>query len=80
MRLLRFILRIEDSLFVIWTFESLIVNNIEKVFSEVPRSGQPDLIIILGKFVAKFGGYLEIVKFGQQGSPYHRNLELQTGV
>jgi hypothetical protein len=75
--------RIADSLFVIWAFDSAasstVKANLFAALAGVPRSEQPDLIVVPDRFVARAGSYLEISKLGQANSPYRAQLHAQHG-
>lgn len=75
--------RITDSLFVIWAFDSpsadLLKAHLVEVLRDVPRSEQPDFVIVPDRLVAKAGAYLEVAVLGQEGSPHRRALQAQHG-
>ena len=74
---------INDSLFVIWSFESpspqTLKTNLLQALSEVPPAEQPDLVVVPDRLVAKSGSYLELARLGQPNSPYRRQLQYQHG-
>lgn len=76
-------LRLQDSLFVIWAFDSAEAStfkmNLLNALDGVPRLEQPDLIIVLDRLVAKAGNYLELSKIGHAGSPYRSELYARHG-
>ena len=69
---------IEDSLFVIWSFESSLPQtmkaNLVAALRDVPWDERPDFVISLDGIVARSGSFLEISKLGKPNSPYRRNL------
>ena len=69
--------RIEDSLFVIWAFEAsnTLKSNLFQMFDQVPTAEQPDFIIVPDRMFAQSGRWLELTTFGQNNSPYRRNLK-----
>ena len=75
--------QIQESLFVIWSFESpcpqTLKANFIEALSEVPRAEQPDLVVVPDRLVARSGSYLELARLGQPDSPYRRNLHSQYG-
>lgn len=75
--------RITDSLFVIWAFDSpsaaTVEENLVHALSDVPRSEQPDLIVVPDRLVAKAGSYLGLTRLGQPGSVHRASLERQHG-
>ena len=76
-------IRIKDSLFVVWSFESpeasTVKQNLVELLNEVPRREQPDMIVVPNRIVASVGSYLELSKLGQQNSPYRRQRETEHG-
>lgn len=76
-------LRIQDSLFVIWAFEAAATTtfktNLFNALASVPRSEQPDLIVVPDRLVARAGSYLELSKIGQVGSPLRVELHAKYG-
>lgn len=76
-------IRIENSLFVIWSFESpeasTVKQNLVKLLDGVPCGEQPDLIVVPNRLVVSAGSYLELSKLGQRNSPYRRKLESKYG-
>jgi hypothetical protein len=75
--------RTMESLFVIWAFDSpdpaTVKVNLLKALREIPRSEQPDLLIVPHRLVAKGGVYLETARLGLAGSERRRQLEAQYG-
>ena len=75
--------RIEDSLFVIWSFESptpqKLKANLLSAFCNIPRTEQPDLIIVLDRLVVVSGSLLELSALGQRGSQHRRQIESALG-
>lgn len=75
--------RITDSLFIIWAFDSAssstVKANLITALANVPRSEQPDLIVVPDRIVARAGTYLELSKLGQANSPYRTQLHAQHG-
>ena len=69
---------IDSSLFAIWAFESVRPETLKRhlidQLSEVPMEERPDLILVLGKVVAKCGSYFQIAKLGEPSSTYRREL------
>ena len=76
-------MRIEDSLFVIWSFESpeaaTVKQNLLEMLEGVPRGEQPDFIVVPGRFVARAGSFYELSRFGQPNSPFRQQLESAHG-
>ena len=76
-------MRIADSLFVIWSFESpevvTVKRNLIELLNGVPREEQPDLIVVPGRFVAMAGSFHELSQRGQPGSKYRAQLVSQHG-
>ena len=74
---------IQDSLFVIWAFESprpmTQKQNILRTLQSVPKPEQPDFIVVPDSIVVQSGSYLELNRLGQPGSQYRNQLELQHG-
>ena len=74
---------IDESLFVIWSFDGAAAQTIKKNFVEairkVPARERPDLVVDLNGFVATSGGYLEISKLGQPNSKHRGELESKYG-
>ena len=74
---------IDDSLFVIWSFESpkptTLKNNLIQALSQVPRAQQPDFVIVPDRLVAKSGSYLELARLGHPNSPHRQQLQSQHG-
>jgi hypothetical protein len=75
--------RITESLFVIWAFESAssatIKSNLIAALKDVPRSEQPDLVVVPDRIVARAGTYLELSKLGQVNSPFRAELHAKYG-
>lgn len=75
--------RIRDSLFVVWAFDSsspsTVKTNLIAALAGVPRSEQPDLIVVPDKIVARAGTYLELSKIGQPNSQHRAQLHAQHG-
>lgn len=71
--------RIQDSLFVIWAFDSAhpetVKGNLLQALEGVPRAEQPDFVVVPHRLVAKAGTYLELSRIGQPGSPHRQELE-----
>lgn len=69
---------IDSSLFAIWAFESVEPETLKRhlidQLSDVPIDERPDLILVLGKVVAKCGSYLQIVRLGEATSRHRREL------
>jgi hypothetical protein len=76
-------MKITDSLFIIWGYSSTapetLKKNLEELLREVPKTEQPDLIIIPGEMVVQAGTYRELTKLGQPASEHRQNLEKQYG-
>jgi hypothetical protein len=74
---------IRDSLFVIWAFDSpsaeTIKKNLTNELAGIPRSEQPDLIVIPDRLVVRAGGYFEMSKFGQPNSSTRQQLSQRFG-
>ena len=72
-------MRITDSLFVIWSFESpqasTVKQNLIELLRGIPRGEQPDLIVVPGCLVAKAGSFHELSRLGQPDSPYREQLQ-----
>ena len=72
-----------DSLFVVWAFDSpspsVFKTNVLRALTGVPRPEQPDFFVVPDRLVARSGGYLELSKLGQPGSPHRRELEGRYG-
>jgi hypothetical protein len=74
---------IRSSLFVLWAYESPAVatvkNNLIAALAGVPRSEQPDFVIVPDRLVVRAGEYLELCRLGQPNSPARRALLEQHG-
>ena len=74
---------IDESLFVVWSFDGAkpvtIKGNFTEVVKNVPVHERPDLVVDLNGFVATSGDYREISKFGQPNSEHRNRLEKQHG-
>lgn len=72
---------ISESLFAIWAFEApkpaTVKENLAKRLAQVDISEQPDLVVVPDRLVAHLGSYRELVRLGQPGSEYRRDLEHQ---
>jgi hypothetical protein len=70
--------RIAESLFVIWAFDGpkveVAADNLRSALVDVPRSEQPDLIIVLDRYVATCGDYLVLSQIGHETSDFRRQL------
>lgn len=75
--------RITDSLFVIWGFDcpspATFKDNLLTALSDVPRSEQPDFIVVPDRIVVRSGTYFELSRLGQPNSPYRAQLHMQHG-
>ncbi len=75
--------RMTDSLFVIWGFDcpspATFKDNLLTALSGVPRSEQPDFIIVPDRIVVRTGTYFELSRLGQPNSPYRAQLHQQHG-
>jgi hypothetical protein len=75
--------RISDSLFVIWAFDApastTLKTNLIAALTSVPRSEQPDFIIVPHRIVARAGTYFELSRLGQPGSAHRAHLLSQHG-
>ena len=75
--------RMEDSLYVIWAFESpspeTLRKNIIDVYKDLPRAEQPDFVIVPNSLIVTSGKYLELAKIGQPNSLHRKELERQHG-
>jgi hypothetical protein len=75
--------RIGDSLFVLWAFDGpspeTAKENIVAALEGVPRDEQPDIVVVLNSIIATAGRYRELVKIGQEGSPYRQQVMGQSG-
>jgi len=71
--------RIRESLFVVWGFDcatpSTFKASLGSALDEIPRSEQPDLVIVPDKVVARCGSYLELSKLGQPNSLHRKQLQ-----
>lgn len=75
--------RISDSLFLIWGFDSpstaTFKANLLTALEGVPRSEQPDLILVPDQIVALAGAYLELSVIGRPNSTHRAQLRAQHG-
>ena len=76
--------RIEDSLFVIWSFEApkdlrRLKDNLLDALGGVPRAEQPDPIVVPDRLVAKGGCYLKLGRLGEPGSEHRQRLYNEHG-
>ena len=75
--------RIEESLFVIWSFDGAgaetIKENLVEAVRDVPVVERPDFVVDLNGLVATSGSYLAISKLGQPNSEHRRGLEAKHG-
>jgi len=75
--------RIEESLFVIWSFDGAgaetIKENLVEAVRDVPVVERPDLVVDLNGLVATSGSYLTISKLGQPDSGHRRKLQAKHG-
>ena len=75
--------RIEDSLFVIWSFDGAraetIKENLVEAVRDVPVGERPDFVVDLNGLVATSGNYLAISRLGQPNSEHRRELEAKYG-
>ena len=75
--------RIADSLFVIWSFESpeaiTVKRNLVELLNGITREEQPDLIVVPGCFVAMAGSLHELSRHGQPNSLHRTQLQSQHG-
>ncbi|MCY4186472.1 MAG: hypothetical protein OXC82_00255 [Rhodobacteraceae bacterium] len=71
--------RMQDSLFVIWAFESAghktLKQHIINIYKNIPPAEQPDFIIVPNSLVVTSGKYLELSKIGQPNSLLRQELE-----
>ena len=76
-------MRIADSLFVIWSFESpqasTVKQNLIELLRGISRGEQPDLIVVPGCLVARAGSFHELSRLGQPDSPYREQLQSSHG-
>lgn len=72
-----------ESLFVIWAFDSAapstVKDNLVAALKGVPRSEQPDFVVVLNSFVARTGSYFELAKIGQPDSALRKQMHAQHG-
>ena len=70
---------IENSLFVIWAFESpqpkLLKEHLIGKLHDIDIAEQPDLVVVPDLLVAYMGQYHEIIRLGEPHSQYRRDLE-----
>ena len=75
--------KIQDSLFVIWSFDgaasATIRSHLVDAVRDLPTQERPDLVVDLAGFAAQCGGYLETAKLGQPNSEHRRQLMEQHG-
>jgi hypothetical protein len=75
--------RLTESVFVIWGFDSAssatFKRNLFAALDGIPRSEQPDLVVVPDQFVARAGDYHELCVLGQPNSPYRAQLHTQHG-
>ena len=75
--------RVTESLFVIWGFDcpstETLKTNVLAELAGVPRSEQPDFIIVPDRALITCGSYLELSQLGQPGSSYRGQLHQQHG-
>ncbi len=75
--------RINDSLFIIWAFDcaeaALFKENLLGQLSHVPRSEQPDLIIVPDKLFVSCGAFLELQTIGQPNSEHRAKIHAVYG-
>ena len=75
--------RSEESLFVIWAYESAspetCAQTIRDELKPVPFKERPDLIVVPGGIVARSGAFLEVATLGQEGSAYRADLIAKHG-
>ncbi len=75
-------MRITDSLFVIWAFDSpepeTVKKNLLDILEESSSLERPDLILVLNKLVARSGQFLELSTLGQPNSPYRERFQTQS--
>ena len=76
--------KITDSLFVIWSSDcpepATVKINLLNALRGIPRTEQPDLVVVPHRLVARAGVYLELARIGQAASVHRRQLEAQHGV
>ena len=74
---------IDESLFVIWSFDGAraetIRNNLVEAMRDVPLAERPDFVVDLNGLVVTSGSYLVISKLGQPSSEHRRELEARHG-
>jgi hypothetical protein len=70
--------RITDSLFVIWAFDcptpETLKANLLRELADVPRTEQPDFVIVPDRVVVRGGSYLELSTIGQPTSTFRKQL------
>jgi hypothetical protein len=75
--------RITDSLFIIWGFDcptpETLKQNLLQELAAIPRSEQPDFVIVPDRVVVRGGSYLELSTIGQPTSLFRKQLEQQHG-
>ncbi|MGO4660088.1 DUF6602 domain-containing protein [Ensifer sp. 2YAB10] len=75
--------RLKDSLFIIWAFDcpeaETLKKNLLTELSGIPRSEQPDFIIVPDKLVVSGGEFLELSRIGRPGSSHRAELHATFG-
>ena len=74
--------KIRDSLFVLWAFGGpstpRVKENVSNAYADIPRSEQPDFIVIPDAVLVRSGKYHELTKLGQEGSPHREQVVAQS--
>lgn len=75
--------QIPDSLFILWAFDApspeTAKTNILSALQGVPRSEQPDFIVVPDSIIVTAGGYREISKLGLPNSPHRLQVTAAFG-
>lgn len=75
--------RLKSSLFVLWAYDSpkaeTVRSNLLTALSGVPRSEQPDFVVVPSMLVASGGEYLELGRIGQPDSLFRQQLHEKHG-
>lgn len=75
--------KVRESLYVLWAWEcddaDAVRDQLQAAVSDVPRTQQPDFVLVPDRLVVTGGSYLELVKFGRPGNAYRRRQEEALG-
>lgn len=75
--------KVQESLYVIWAWDSdgaeAVREQLGCALTQMPRSEQPDFVVVPNQLVVTGGSYLELVKFGHPGNAYRRRQEEALG-